>query len=592
MQIAPLVSTSVASTSSVPEQPASQPSSRPGSPRPSTMESGPPIRPKGQSLTSTSSLGPRIEADRLADLQSDSRPGPSYQGTVRVEGNQLTSKNPVTQKLLESLAIDPAEVPGLKFMALAGKEPTLSLRLGANGGNTLDSLKAALGEDLSAPMEHATIPLLLGVIARGEQAIGDDLRGRIIPLLREARPRMESSLPALKSLIEDRLAARPDLSLKMAATGLLQLATAKSIDLKLLGSSLAVSSGLGSLWELVAAPKAKLALLGSGFASVAWGLPASVIDAAPMVAIEAADTMTVKKRMANDRGDPFPFMQKLGEALTAGVVSAIGALPNNLLEYNAARLPRAVAALIGVGTTEVAILSAAAGVPAEIAEIRESVKEAVEHAVHSGVMKLPEGVAQDEAIHLATELALKMEPSTVIGKKSMGVALAVGLVPFLLGGMVTGALPEAALRILRSTAFAPIEMIGMNVIAAISQTGVPGIVSSDHQRFANVIGDLLQHSAANIGDLESGAGETSGLQPTIDEEAIVARLAPHNELLRHVGGAALTAMAGVLDSVGFVGQVAASSASSAMSSLTRPFRAVAQESQAREPLLTSSATHG
>lgn len=87
-------------------------------------------------------------------------------------------------------------------------------------------------------------------------------------------------------------------------------------------------------------------------------------------------------------------------------------------------------------------------------------------------------------------------------------------------------------------------MIGMNVIAAISQTGVPGIVSSDHQRFANVIGDLLQHSAANIGDLESGAGETSGLQPTIDEEAIVARLAPHNELLRHVGGAALTAMAG------------------------------------------------
>ncbi|MFD2426158.1 hypothetical protein ACFSUI_21360 [Ralstonia solanacearum] len=227
----------------------------------------------------------------------------------------------------------------------------------------------------------------------------------------------------------------------------------------------------------------------------------------PSAIIEIADSAIVLSAVKAMNHAAASFLQRLREALpdatVAGIKSSVGAYANNLMQYVSTGSSRADLAL-NTMTTEVAILSAASGIPGEVKENEANLKAAVLEHIRDGLLAAPprephmspeQYTAQvKKHVEQLTQRALDMSPGDGIAQKSLAFASIVGLIPLLLSDKVTNLVPESTLRIMRSTMFNPIEAIGMNVLVLASKINIPGLMNSDAQKHKQVMNRILQEA--------------------------------------------------------------------------------------------------
>ncbi|CBJ39928.1 putative type III effector protein (AvrPphD family) (plasmid) [Ralstonia solanacearum CMR15] len=358
-------------------------------------------------------------------------------------------------------------------------------------------------------------PLLLSVIEHGHGGFGSsdqmrDLSGKDVPVhdfLAALAPQVSVNDPELSLMFQNKLHADTDASAKLGAATLLQMATNKTFALKELAMSLAISSGLGTLWELGGADLIKNTLKALDLSPTRYALSASGVDSVSPIVIETMDSAIVLSAVKAMNHAAASFLQRLREALpdavVAGIKSSLGAYPNNLLQYMSTGSSRADLAL-NTATTEVAILSAASGIPGEVKKNEANLKAAILEKIRDGLLTAPQrephmsteqynALVKDHVEKLA-QRALDMSPGDGIAQKSLAFASMVGLVPLLLSDKVTNLVPDSDLRIVRSAAFNPIESIGMNVLVLTSKINIPGVMTSDAQKHKQVMNRILQEA--------------------------------------------------------------------------------------------------
>ncbi|MDB0526908.1 type III effector protein [Ralstonia solanacearum] len=358
-------------------------------------------------------------------------------------------------------------------------------------------------------------PLLLSVIAHGHGELGSndhvpDLNGNHVPVhdfLAALVPQVSVNDLELSLALNRRLHTDTEASAKLGAATLLQMATNKTFALKELSMSLAISSGLGALWELGGAELIKNALKTLNLSPTRYILSAAGVDSVPSAIIEIADSAIVLSAVKAMNQAAASFLQRLRESLpaatVAGIKSAVGSYANNVMQYFSTGSSRVDLAL-NTMTTEVAILAAASSIPGEVKDNEANLKAAVLEQMRNGLLKPPHREPHMSAEQYTAQLkkhvetvaqkALDMSPGNGIAQKSLAFASIVGLIPLLLSDKVTNLVPESTLRIMRSTMFNPIESIGMNVLVLTSKIDIPGLMSSDAQKHKQVMNRILQEA--------------------------------------------------------------------------------------------------
>ncbi|MBB6592588.1 type III effector protein [Ralstonia solanacearum] len=363
-------------------------------------------------------------------------------------------------------------------------------------------------------------PLLINVIERGAKAFDTNdkipdlnmtvhqLLAAMPPLVDISNPRTKASDPELSLTLNNKLRTNADATAKLGAATLFQMATNKTFALKELGMSLAVSSGLGTLWELGGAELIKNALKTLNLSPTRYALAAAGIDSVPPIVIETMDSAIVLSAVKAMNRAAASFLQRVREALPAATVagfkSALGAYANNLLQYMGTGSYPADLAL-NTAATELAILSAASGIPGEVKENAANMKAAIVEKMREGLMAAParephmspEEYTKRVEAHVQTlaQQALDMSPGDGIAQKSLAFASMVGLIPLGLSDKVANLVSESALRIVRSTIFNPIESIGMNNLVLTSKINIPGVMTSDAKKHEQVTNRILQEAA-------------------------------------------------------------------------------------------------
>lgn len=362
---------------------------------------------------------------------------------------------------------------------------------------------------------NVLMPLLTAVIENGPAAFGANDRIKlgnqevaVHALLAALAPRVEVNDPELQLEFNNKLSANTYASAKLGAATLLQMETHKTFALKELGMSLAVSSGLGTVWELVVAEAIKAGLKSMGLSSTEYALIAAASDSGSSIGIETMDSAIVLSAFKSMNRAAASFLQRvwgaLPDAAVAGLKSAVGSYPNNLLQYKGTGSYPADLALNTV-TTEVAILSAASGIPGEVKKNEANMKAAIVEKLRDGLLAIPPREPHmspeqyteivEKHVQALTRRALDMSPGDGIAQKSLAFASMVGLIPLLLSNKVTNLVPENILRIVRSTIFNPIESIGMNALVLASKIDIPGLMSSDATKHAQTVSRILQEAA-------------------------------------------------------------------------------------------------
>ncbi|WP_247535433.1 type III effector protein [Ralstonia pseudosolanacearum] len=367
---------------------------------------------------------------------------------------------------------------------------------------------------------NVLMPMLIHVIEGGAKAFGTQDKmpdqdmsvhqflASVAPQVEISNPHTKFSDPELSLLFKSKLNKDIDASARLGAATMFQMATQKTFAFKELGMSLAVSSGLGTLWELGGAELIKNALKTLNISPTRYALAAAGIDSAPPIVIETMDSAIVLSAVKAMNRAAASFLTRVREALpaatVAGIKSALGAYANNLLQYMGTGSYPADLALNTVAT-ELAILSAASGIPGEVKENTANMQAAIVEKMREGLLAAPprephmssEEYTQRVKDHVQklTQQAMDMSPGDGIAQKSLAFASLVGLIPLGLSSKVTNLVSESALRIVRSTVFNPIESIGMNALVATSKINIPGLMSSDANKHEQVTNRILQDAA-------------------------------------------------------------------------------------------------
>ena len=463
-------------------------------------------------------------ADALAQIGKAG----SFSGSVEMKHGRLTSRQPVVDALLQHAR---SELADLKLDGPASLSLTLDPgarqmyevlqeRCAVEAVDVTVNERSPLLAQGKEPIEgNVLIPLLQAVIMNGRQAFGDNARievdGRSLHMhdyLATLQPSVASDHAALAQPIDAKIAADPDLRAKLAAASLLQIATKKNFALGGLMGSLAVSAGLGTAWELAAAPRIKAAglklLQQAGLPSPTRALLTAVmgtgVDSIPPVVIESMDTLCVLSILKTMKGDKDWSLKALvPNALKAGVISSVLSIPNNSMQYWGTG-SKAGDLAIGTVTTEAAIFGAASGVPMEIKENKDHLQAALVQSHGDGLFApLPEGANPQKHVAGMTQRALDVDPSTSLAQKSMAVAATVGMVPLILSDKALNLVSESVLRIVRSTVFNPIEAIALNALVLSARAKLPGIFTSDHDKHTDLARLVVQRAAAGPGGGES-----------------------------------------------------------------------------------------
>lgn len=479
-------------------------------------------RPNGSVVINpASALGP---GHHTAEARAQIGTASSFSGEVEMKYGRHTSPQPVVNALL-SYARN--ELAGLKLDGTASL--TLTLDPGARPMyealhehcaveevDIVANERSALLADRKAAIDgNVLIPLLQQVLMKGRAAFGENahinVNGRSLQVhdhLATLYPSVVSNQEALAEPISQKIAADPDLRAKLAAAALLQIATKKNFTPGGLLGSLTVSSGLGSVWELLAAPAVKASLdtllkqtgLPSPSQALLTSLMGAGVDSVPPVVIESLDTLFVLSILKTMKGDKdWTFKGLIPNALKAGAISSALSVPNNLMQYFSTGSKSADFAINTV-TTEAAIFGAASGVPMEIQENSDNLRAAQVQSHNDGLFAPPaEGTEPHRHVAQMTQRALDIEPSASLAQKSMAVAATVGMVPLLLSDKALNLVPESVLRIVRSTAFNPIEAIALNALVLGARVRLPGIFTSDHDKHADLTRLVLQKAATGPG---------------------------------------------------------------------------------------------
>lgn len=367
---------------------------------------------------------------------------------------------------------------------------------------------------------NVLMPMLIHVIEGGAKAFGTQDKmpdqdmsvhqflASVAPQVEISNPHTKVNDPELGLLFKSKLNKDIDASARLGAATMFQMATQKTFAFKELGMSLAVSSGLGTLWELGGADLIKNALKTLNLSPTRYALAAAGIDSVPPIVIETMDSAIVLSAVKAMNRAAASFMARVREALpaatVAGIKSSLGAYANNLLQYTGTGSYPADLALNTVAT-ELAILSAASGIPGEVKENTANMQAAIVEKMREGLLAAPprephmssEEYTQRVKDHVQklTQQVMDMSPGDGIAQKSLAFASLVGLIPLGLSDKVTNLVSESALRIIRSTIFNPIESIGMNALVATSKINIPGLMSSDANKHEQVTNRILQDAA-------------------------------------------------------------------------------------------------
>nr|CCA87579.1 putative type III effector protein (AvrPphD family) [Ralstonia syzygii R24] len=461
-------------------------------------------------------------------------------GNLQIKNGQLTSNNETIRSLIHYLGAtadlfsNRADLNGMQVTirpnpyAVAGHEALkehCSVDKAFVRADKLPRRKPARDAQQAPPLPtqlkpkdiegNVLMPLLTGVIESGPAAFGTNDRIKlgdqevaVHALLAALAPRVEVNDPELQLEFNNKLGANTYASAKLGAATLLQMETHKTFALKELAMSLGVSSGLGTLWELGGAEAIKNALKSLNLSPTRYALAAAGVDSVPPIVIETMDSAIVLSAIKAMNRAAASFLQRVRDALpdaaVAGLKSALGSYPNNLLQYLSTGSYSADLAL-NTAATEVAILSAASGIPGEVKGNEANMKAAILEKIRDGLLAIPPREPHmspeqytaivEKHVQTLTRRALDMSPGDGIAQKSLAFASMVGLIPLLLSNKVTNLVPENVLRIVRSTVFNPIESIGMNFLVLTSKIDIPGLMSSDATKHAQTMGRILQEAA-------------------------------------------------------------------------------------------------
>lgn len=459
---------------------------------------------------------PALDPDRALAMIGTAA---SFSGMVEMKQGRLTSRQPVLDALLRLAGRELAGV------TLAG--PTsLTFTLDPRARDvhdvlqlicTVDKVEGVPGDrtPLLADGEQAIegnvlIPLLQAVIMKGRDALGaaagvqvNGAHWNLRDYLASCKPSVASDDDALAGIFEAKFEADPDLRARLCAASALQIATKKNFALGGLMGSLAVSSGLGTAWELGLAPAIKS--LGQKLLEQA-GMPSPTralltaamgtgVDSIPPVVIESMDTLCVLAILKTMKGDDDWTLKSLvPNALKAGAISSALSIPNNLMQYLSTG-SRTADLAVGALTTEAAIFGAASGVPMEIQENKDNMHAALVQSHRDGLFApVPQDTDPRQYVAEMAQRALDVDPSTSLAQKSMAVAATVGMLPLILGDKALNLVPESVLRIVRSTVFNPIEAIALNALVLGARAKLPGVFTSDHDKHAGLIQRILQRA--------------------------------------------------------------------------------------------------
>jgi hypothetical protein len=283
-----------------------------------------------------------------------------------------------------------------------------------------------------------------------------------------------------------------------------------------------VSGGIGATWELAAAEHIKKHVFGDvSPAKAAFGLAG--IDTVPAPVIEAIDTFFVLSIMRAMKGLA-PFTKDtVPSSISAGLISGAGAYPNNLMQYLSTH-SKALDGLISTLTNQLAIYTAASGVPMELKENKDSFRENYEHQIQSGFLAVPAGQDQAAFIDGLVKRSMATAPDTSIATKSMGLAALIAFGTVAVSDKYLPehhSVPESASRIWRSTIYQAIEAWSLHALVAKSKVHIPVLHPSDYQRQAQVSRMIFNNAVDGNKDISTAE--------------LMAALAPGHELLRHMG---------------------------------------------------------
>ncbi len=474
-------------------------------------------------------------------------PASTFEGQVHVKDGGLASDQPQINALLRYAKLDPQLLnmngpaaltftldPGVSWMReeLADVLTVKEVDLRPCEGTPLAEAKArSLDADLF--IVHMQEMLQKGRAYSNLAVEAEGAGMHIYDAFALRSPSVSSPHKELAEAIQRKIDADPDLRAKLAAASILQIATKKETDFMGLAGSLTVASGLGTSWELLAYPAiaaaVKAGLSAAGLATPTVAILSTVgnivLESVPPLLIETLDNLFVLSILERMKGNTEGRMlDKLPEAATAGIISAVLSVPDNVAEAFKSSVT-ALNAMIALTTNQLAVFGAASGVPAAIKRDTDRTHAAVVAHLAGGQLALPEGrdiIAHAEDL---TQRAMAIDPSTGIATQSMAVTSVAGAVPAILGSSIFNLLDESVLRIVRSILFQPIEAESMHVLVAMSRFGIPGLVESDSSRHGSLIQTILE---------KAGAGHGGGEVP-IQAAELDAIFRPRKAVLGHVG---------------------------------------------------------
>ncbi|CAE6867533.1 hypothetical protein R69746_08193 [Paraburkholderia aspalathi] len=242
----------------------------------------------------------------------------TFTGTLRLKAGKVTSDNETIGNLIgylgetadlfahnskldgTQITIKPNPLASSAYQRLKDHCQVDEVFVRPNGSNAGSTAETSFeSKEIEA---NVLVPLLSAVIEGGRDALGPhaDIRAltsdRSVPIhdfLATLHPHISADDPELQLALNQKILENKDLSAKLGAETLLQIATHKQFSGKGLLASLGVSAGLGATWELWGSHVIKHAAFGKSFSPSRFGLQLAGIDSVPPLIIETMDTVVV-----------------------------------------------------------------------------------------------------------------------------------------------------------------------------------------------------------------------------------------------------------------------------------------------------------
>jgi hypothetical protein len=436
--------------------------------------------------------------DRVAAFVNQSRiePPKGYRAPVHQSGGSWTSSDPVIDALVKWAAVKVNEDG--RVIAREGE----TLRLEPEGGIEAHFRAFAAGchgqnmslvEDNTSQSKEATIAVLQRVLVEGRAAFGDDAhftlpsgepyrgRGRgpnegpqhpydyLADIGRSSVPEGEG----LQKTVHDLMREDDVMAARVGTVFLLEMATKKNLDWSTLvplgasvGTSFAIGYGVGGQ-ALDAAKRALFGTSDSQDMTVGGKVGSTFLEAAPALVAETLDSAIVQNFVNKIQGDDWDWSwDTWKDALKAGVVSAVTALPTTAQAYFSTGSPVADDVLNFI-TNQIGIFGSGWILPLGSKQNEDTTNAALMKSIEDGFMApAPAGEDGRAFVNRLTKEAMKVSASQAIVQKSLALTNVLGLLPAVIQAVMSAEKistekQQAIIETLQRTIFNPVEAISM-----------------------------------------------------------------------------------------------------------------------------------